>query len=164
MRLLPLLALGVACGGPSNSFTGTVSGTSLEIKDAVVLSDTEVWLSSVDQLCEKLTANTYPKSGRIVKIQLHPVATGEFKVQASSSGADHNAFMQFIKLDDSCAMQLGFGESVASKGSLTVAHFEALKSMDGTFDVTFGSSDAVKGSFSARYCAAGTTYPTPECH
>lgn len=160
-----LLSLTLACGGGGTStFKGTVKGTALEVKSAILLANTEVWLSSSDKLCENLAMNTYPKDGRILKLTLRPVETGSFTVDPSTAtGNTHTAFMQFFALDAACKSTIMFGDSVGTTGTVTVKSFEASKSIDGSFDLTFGSSDKVTGTFFGSYCDAPTTYPSPEC-
>src|SRR2546429_259869 len=102
MRLAPFALLCLACGGNGGpgTFKGTVQGTTLEVRSAVLLANTEVWLASVDKFCDLLKANTYPKSGRIMKLVPYPVATGAFTVDASAAPSrDHTIFTQFLKLN-----------------------------------------------------------------
>jgi hypothetical protein len=165
MTRLPAVTLlfCLACGGISNQVTGTVKGNSLTVRDAILLGNTEVWLSSTEKLCDALRMNAYPKSARLMKLQLYPVATGDFSVVVSTTGKDHSAAMQFDVLNDACMMQLVGQESAATSGKVTVVTFDTMRSITGTFDVTFGDTDRVTGSFNASWCDAPTTYPSPDC-
>ena len=166
MRLLPLMLLSLAAcpGAGPGTFTGTVQGNGLEVKGAALVANTEVWLSNVNDLCPKLKRNQFPKNGSIVKLVLKPVAAGEFNVVSSLSTAMQNvATLQFIKLNDTCGNALVFAESIGTSGKVTVNGYEADQQIDGNFEATFGSSDAVTGSFNAQYCDAPTLYPSPEC-
>lgn len=160
-----MLLSALACGpaGPGK-FTGTVQGNALELKDALLVANTEIWLSNTKELCPKLASNKFPKNGSIVKLILRPVATGDFKVDPSTSTSMPNtATMQFLKLNDTCNNTLAFGASIGTEGTVTVTRYDTSQQIDGTFDMTFGDTDAATGSFSARYCNAPTLYSAPEC-
>ncbi|MBL8952435.1 MAG: hypothetical protein JNK82_16765 [Myxococcaceae bacterium] len=163
--LLMLPSLVVACGAGSSGpgkFTGTVKGNALPIQSAVFLSGAEVWLSDTPNLCAKLTANQFPKSGAFVKLSFQPLATGTFTVDPASS-RPNTASLQFFKLDANCQSTLAFGDSVATTGTLTISRFDTTKLVDGSFDATFGTADVTSASFSAAECAAPTLYPSPTC-
>lgn len=166
MRLLPLMLLSLLACGPSGPgrFTGTVQSNSLEVKSALLVGNSEVWLSNTKDLCPKLMANQFPKAGTFVKIILYPVATGDFAVStAAAASKDHTASAQFFKLGDTCSNTLAFASSIGTKGTVTVTRFDTNVSIEGSFDTTFGDTDAATGVFIAQYCNATTLYPSPEC-
>jgi hypothetical protein len=154
----------LACGGGPGSFNGTVQNHKLTVQSALLVANSEVWLSDAKELCPKLQKNQLPKLGTIVKLAIRPIGTGEFTVQPSlSTGTDRTATASFLKLNGECGNTVQFQGSFGKTGKLTVDRYDASKSIDGTFDLTFGDTDAVKGSFSATYCDAATSYPAPEC-
>ena len=165
MRPLTLMLLSLtACGGGLGNFTGTVQGNRLELKSVLLVANSEVWLSDTVDLCPKLKANQLPRNGAILKLTPRPVQAGDFTVDPSTSTSKPNTvFAQFLKLDMSCANTVTFGNSIGTMGAVTLTRFDTGKMLDGTFDLTVGSSDAVKGRFSATYCDAPTLYPSPEC-
>lgn len=167
MRFLSLMLLSlVSCGGGPvgpGQFTGTVAGNSLSVKDTLLVGGKEIWLSSTEKLCEKLSKNTLPKAGTIVKFTPNPVAAGDFTVDPSTGTAKPDTvFVQFFKLDDTCTNTVPFGESLGTSGTVKLTTVTD-GGTTGTFDVTFGSTDKTSGSFTATFCNAPTTYPTPEC-
>ena len=158
---LALLLL-LACGGGPGSFSGTVQTHQLEVKDALLVGNAEVWLSGTPTLCPKLMQNQLPKLGTILKLQLRPVAEGDFMVVPSST-ANQTASSSFLKLNDACANTVPFQGSFATKGTVTVTRYDTGKFIAGTFDMTFGDTDAVKGTFNATFCDAPTSYPSADC-
>lgn len=162
MRFASIALLCCACGSVPNAFTGTVAGNGFEVKDAVLLAGQEIWLSSAENLCTKLSQQQYPKNGTIVKIVPHPVAERELSV-AISTTADGTATMQFVKLDASCNNTLAFGVSAATKGTVKISKLTAGTSAVGEFDVTFGDNDPAKGTFNVVNCVAPLLYPNPTC-
>lgn len=165
MRLLTLMLLSLAaCGGGIGNFTGTVQGNKLELKSALLVGNTEIWLSDTKDLCPKLKANQLPRNGAYLKLTLRPVAAGDFTVDPSTSTAKPNtATATFFKLNDTCGNTLTFGNSLGTMGTVTVSRYTASSTIDGTFDMSIGSNDTVKGSFSAVFCDAPTSYPSAEC-
>lgn len=165
MRLLLLMLLSLAaCGGGLGSFTGTVQGNTLELKSALLVGNTEIWLSDTKDLCPKLRANQLPSNGAYLKLTLRPLGTGDFTVDPSTStGKPNTATATFFKLNDTCANTLTFGSSLGTMGTVNVTRYTASSALDGTFDMTIGSNDTVKGSFSAVFCDAPTSYPSAEC-
>jgi len=160
MKRLTLLLL-CACGpsGPG-SFNGTVQSDALHVADAVYLMSQEIWLTDHTDLCTLLKANTYPKSGTLVKIAPHPVTTSVDFMVAESGALDHTVSLEFLKLDATCNTSMS---APATAGSVTLTTATAMGSASGTFDVTFGSADHVTGSFNALFCDAMTIYPSPTC-
>lgn len=158
-----LLAL-AACGGGLGSFTGTVQGNTLELKSALLVANSEIWLSDTKDLCPKLKANQLPRNGAYLKLTPRPVATGDFTVDPSTStGKANTVTATFFKLNADCGNTLTFGNSLGTAGTVTVTRYASSSTIDGTFDMTIGSNDTVKGSFSAVFCDAPTSYPSAEC-
>jgi len=157
--MLPGLLLACSGGGGAggNQFTGTVKGNSLLLQSALLVGGAEVWLSNTKDLCPKLVANQFPRNGAFVKLTFQQsLATGTFNVPNPAS-------LQFFKLDADCKSTLAFGDSIATKGTVTVARYEADKLLEASFEATFGSSDMTSGSFIANFCDAPTLYPNPTC-
>ncbi len=150
-----LACSGGAAGGPG-AFTGSVKGNGLLLQSALFVSGSEVWLSNTKDLCAKLTANQFPRGGAFVKLTLQPFATGSFSVP-------NTATVQFFKLDADCKSTLAFGESIGSKGTVTIDRYEEKKLVGGSFEVTFGTADMTSASFTAGQCDAPTLYPNPTC-
>ena len=138
MRLLFLMLLSaVSCSAPAGPgmFAGKVGGNSLTLKDTLFVAGKEIWLTDTDKLCEKLAKNTLPKGGTFVKFTPHPIAAGDLTVDPSTGTPQNGTvFAQFFKLDDTC-----------------------------NSTVPFGDADHATGWFSATYCDAPTSYPSPEC-
>jgi hypothetical protein len=164
MRRIALLLVACACGTPPGEFDGSVQSNALSVSDAAFVGGQEIWLSSSSNLCASLKMNELPKDGAIAKIIPNPPSVASLTVDTSQdTGKTNTVFLEFLKLDDSCADTLSFGPSIATSGSVTVTEFVDMQSIQGHFAVTFGNSDMVTGSFNAEFCDAPTSYPAPDC-
>jgi hypothetical protein len=71
--------------------------------------------------------------------------------------------MQFVQLNEVCTSALQFGDTIGTSGTMKVDAYQASASIAGSFDATFGSSDAAKGTFNAQPCEVPTTLDNPTC-
>lgn len=172
--MVGLGVLAAACGG---SVEGSVGGHTLQVADAVFVllhprgqaePVLEVLLSDAPSICKRLESNTLPGGANNLQLAiiragadggLLPPAPGPHPVLQSVpfvEGAFGAAF--FSNFDGSCRRTLLTQTATGTGGTITLDSFDPAQAARGTFELTFGGGDAVKGRFDARRCA--TPLPT----
>ena len=172
-----------ACGGPGH-MDGTVAGINLSVKDAIfaLIKDTSgntagLYLVMADKpdLCTTVKANRQPKNltGLVFSmVQYTDTATilapdvGDYTVVNSTpprGGRYAGAF--FAHTDANCTSTIAPAAGTGSSGlvKLTSLKGETGGTASGTFDVTFGASDKVTGSFNAAFCDVTTLGSNANC-
>lgn len=172
-----------ACGGPGY-MDGTVAGLNLSVKDAIfaLIKDTSgttqgMYLIMADKpdLCATIKANRQPKSlSGVIFSMIRYTDTGtvlapevgDYTVINSTpprGGSYAGAF--FGHTDANCTSTIAQAAATGSSGlvKLTSMKAEAGGSASGTFDVTFGTSDKVKGGFNAAFCDVTSLGNNPSC-
>jgi hypothetical protein len=184
--LISLLSLAfVACGGPG-SVSGTVSGLSLAVQDAIftpVKDDDRktiaalIILADKPNICDQMKANRQPKSATSMVLALIRLSdspqqpflapdVGQYTVINSDPRAAGNyAEARFSRTDATCSSTLSESAGTGVSGTVTVDSLKAEPGgkATGSFDITFGSNDKVKGNFNAMFCDVPTTTGNPNC-
>jgi hypothetical protein len=173
----------VACGGPGH-MDGTVAGINLSVKDAIfaLIKDSNgksagLFLVMADKpdLCTTLKANRQPKNltGALFSMVHYTDTgmvlapdTGDYTViNATPPRGGRYASAFFTRTDANCTPTIA---QAAGTGSSGLVKLTSLKSepggfASGTFDVTFGASDRVTGSFNAAFCDVTTLGSNANC-
>ena len=184
MRRLMMVVPMVAVMGCSGSMSGTVGGVSMNVADAIfaIFKDDSgksvaafVVLADQPKICETLKANRDPKSATSLSFALFRLGpnndflapdVGDYTAVERANGAGSYASATFTHNDSNCTNTLSDTASGGKSGlvKLTNIKGETNGTANGTYDVTFGGGDTVKGSFNATYCDV-TKLPsaTPNC-
>jgi len=180
LAAVALAVFSVACGG--SSVTGTVSGKSFSIHDAIFATvDTTgnpatetlvVVMSSGSSTCADVGSNILRENTQAVVLEITKVnqsatatvSTGDYvaKDLSSVSATDTNLLAGglFTSYDGTCTSTIdatagAIQTTTASGSKVTLSSYTAKSQAVGDFSVKVGSqSDAVSGHFSATYCAA----------
>lgn len=175
MKLIALLIAAVtlgACGGPG-SFSGTVAGNPLAVRDAIFgltrdasgrATTAVLVMADVPDICTSVKANRNPKGAtylavaltRLTGLVLAPPDVGDYTVTTFPTTSGNYALSgAFIKNDPSCLNTIAAQSSGFKSGLIKIGSYRAEVGggMSGTFDVTVGNQDdKATGSFSARFC------------
>lgn len=172
-----------ACGGPGH-MDGTVAGINLSVKDAIfaLIKDSSgntagmfMVMADKPDLCATVKANRQPKelTGLMFSmVQYTDTATvlapdvGEYTViNAAPPRGGRYVGAMFAHTDANCTSTIAQAAGTGSSGlvKLTSLKTETGGYASGTFDVTFGSSDKVTGSFNAAYCDVSPGSSTARC-
>jgi hypothetical protein len=172
-----------ACGGPGN-MSGTVAGIKLDVKDSAFLlvknqaGDTVgMFLAMADQpdICGTLKANRQPKNTTAVLFSmvrytdqgttLAPDVGDYTVINMTPPRGGNYAGALFSHTDTNCTSTIAQTAATGSSGliKLTSMKAEANGYAQGSFDITFGASDKVTGSFSAKFCELSTLPVNPNC-
>ncbi|MEW6432521.1 MAG: hypothetical protein AB1730_13545 [Myxococcota bacterium] len=172
-----------ACGGPG-SMDGTVAGLNLSVKDAIfaLIKDANgttqgmyLVLADKPDLCATVKANRQPKSlTGVVFSMIRYTDTGTvlapeagdytvINMQPPRGGSYAGAF--FTHTDANCTPTIAPTAATGSSGLVKLGSMKAEPGgfASGTFDVTFGTSDKVKGHFNASFCDVSTLGNNPNC-
>ncbi len=187
--LLASLVVLSGCFGPG-SVSGTVSGISLNVQDAIFFSPKDnagktvglaVLLADKPNLCDTLKANRQPKSSTGLSLVMMNIKVDGSTVTflspdvASYTVTTNDAdlakgglFAQggFGKNDSSCTSTLTDAASTMKSGlvKLTAIKNEAGGTAEGTFDVSIGSqADKLTGRFTASFCDLSKMPANPSC-
>lgn len=165
------VALFVSACSPG-SFNGTVAGNSLSVADAIFAQVKDdngkifgayIVLADQPNLCDTLKANREPKQSTYVSFTLLKASDTEFLapdigeytiVTGLPSANASSAYAQFDHSDANCTNTLSEDARTGKSGLIKLQSYKAESggSASGTFDVTFGAGDGVKGAFNASYC------------
>lgn len=181
LTLLALAALLTGC----NSFNGRVGGTDLAVADALffpfkdsngAVIGASFIMSSKPRLCDSLKGNRIPRNsvymvasvGRYTATGATAPDVGDYTVTTASVTSPGNyAAALFVSLDANCNSLLNSSASFGQSGLIKVQGYQPQMggSMNGTFDITFGSqNDKTNGSFNAQFCDLATNFPSnPNC-
>ncbi|MEW5739348.1 MAG: hypothetical protein AB1938_10505 [Myxococcota bacterium] len=172
-----------SCGGPG-SMSGTVAGIKLDVKDAIFAlvknqqGQTEgllIALSDKPDGCASLKANRQPKNLTAVSFSMVRYSdmgsllapdVGDYTVINSQPSRGGNyAAAYFTHTDTNCTSTISDTAATGSSGiiSLKTLKGEANGIASGTYDVTFGASDKVTGSFNATFCDIQNLPMNPNC-
>ena len=184
MRRLMVMIPMVAMMGCSGSMSGTVGGVSMNVADSIfaILKDDNgksfaaiVVLADQPKICDSLKANREPKSSTALQLTMLRVGSNEFlapdvgeytTVGTVPSSPGSYAVATFSHTDSNCTNTLSDSASSGKSGliKLTTIKGETNGTASGTYDITFGAGDTVKGSFNASFCDL-TKLPatTPNC-
>jgi hypothetical protein len=185
--LISLLSLAfVACGGPG-SVSGTVSGLSLAVQDSIFtpIKDDDgktvaavIVLADKPNICGEIKANRNPKSTTSMVLALFRFSVsqqhldflapdvGQYTViNSTPKGAGNYAKATFSRTDANCSSTLSEAAGAGVSGTVTVDSLKAEPGgkATGTFDITFGSNDKVKGNFNAVFCDVPPATGNPNC-
>lgn len=162
------LLLAAACGG---SVEGTVGGHTLQVADAVFVlvhpkdqtePVLEVLISDAPSICRRLGTNTLP--GGANNLQLAIIRAGTDGGLLSPAPGPHEVleavtFVEgafgaafFSNFDGRCRRTLPSQTAVGTGGRITLDSFDPAKAARGTFELTFGGGDTLKGRFDALRC------------
>lgn len=180
MVAVPVMAM-LGCSG---SMSGSVGGVTMNVADAIfaVLKDDNgksvaalIIMADQPKICDSLKANRQPKSATALVLSLFRIANNDFlapdvgdftAIDTNPSGAGSYARANFSHTDSNCTNTLANNASTGKSGLIKLTNIkgEANGAANGTFDITFGAGDTVKGSFNATYCDL-TKLPatTPNC-
>jgi len=180
---LAVAAVLSACGGPGN-MSGTVGGIQLNVKDSAFLivknqqgESVGMFLAMVDKpdICATLKANRNPKelTGVLFSMvrytdqgtTLAPDVGDYTVISATPPRGGNYAGAFFTHTDTNCTSTISNTAAQGSSGlvKLTSMKAEANGYASGTFDVTFGASDKVTGSFNAKFCELTSLPVNPNC-
>lgn len=187
MRRLMMVVPMVAVMGCSGSMSGTVGGVSMNVADAIfaIFKDDSgksvaalVVLADQPKICDSLKANRIPKGSTSLSLSMYrigPSPTFEFlapdvgeytTIDTNPNGAGTYAQANFDHSDSNCTNTLSGSASTGKSGLIKLTNIkgETNGTANGTYDITFGAGDTVKGSFNATYCDV-TKLPqaTPNC-
>jgi hypothetical protein len=160
-----LAGMSIACG-KAGSFTGTVSGKSLSVADAIFVEQAStgtpasdlalIVLSSTANACDDVTNNKQHKGLTILGLTLVAadpnsstvaITTGTYEASTSNQTTKAAGGL-FEATDTSCQPTV---TAQVSGGTVTLTTFS--KSLaEGDFNLTIGT-DSVSGHFSAHQCA-----------
>jgi hypothetical protein len=172
MLVTPLLAMGC-----ESSFTGSVGGESLTIKDSVFMpmksGDTTVGvvalLSDYPNLCAAFKAGREPKAAKFMSIEISEIiggqaqapGTGDFTVDQTAGVDGKHAYGEFRVTDEHCAATRDVG---SKSGLVKVSHVEPSDKglLNAKWDLTFGD-DQVKGEIVATFCDFNWHQRTTNC-
>lgn len=186
--LLASVAVLTGCGGPG-SVSGTVSGVSLAVQDAIFFIAKDdagksqaavVLLADKPNLCDTFKANRKPKSvtglmfllmnvkveGTAVTALAPDVADYAIVDFSTIKTSGHFGDGAFVKNDANCTDSLASTATGLKSGlvKLTSLKSEASGSAAGTFDVSVGTqADKLTGSFNASYCDLSKLPSNPSC-
>lgn len=172
-----------ACGGPGH-MDGTVAGINLSVKDAIftLIKDTSgnttgmfVVMADKPDLCTTVKANRQPKelTGVMFSMVQYTDAAGVLApdvadytvINTTPPRGGHYAGALFAHTDANCTSTIAATAGTGSSGlvKLTSMKAETGGTASGTFDVTFGTSDKVTGSFNAAFCDVQTLGSSANC-
>lgn len=172
-----------SCGGPG-SMSGTVAGIKLDVKDSIFAliknqqgETVGMFLAMSDKtdMCATVKANRQPKNLTATlfsMVRYTDMGTtlapdvGEYTVinaQPPRGGNYAGAF--FSHTDTNCTSTIADSAATGSSGiiKLTSLKGEANGYASGSYDITFGASDKVTGSFNAKFCDIQQLPTNPNC-
>jgi hypothetical protein len=183
--------LTTGCNSGPGSFTGTVAGNSLEVKDAIFFtqpitqgtlslgSGVVLLMSSQTGSCDMLKNNQLKANstgfgsilgvaGGGLNIESN-LTTGSYRILTTTDllnpppSGTRLAIPAFEKLDAQCQNSIGTSGD-ATSGTVNVDSFTNNKTLTGHFDLDFGT-DSGTGDFNATFCdyQASTVETTPTC-
>lgn len=165
-----VLSLCASCS--PGSFTGTVGGNSLAVADVIfsVVNDDDgktygalIVMADKPNLCDTLKANREPKQSNYTSFVLLRTSdnkllapdVGDYTViKGLPSGNGNSAYADYKHTDANCTNTLSDDASTGQSGLIKISSFKSGTdgAAVGTFDITYGAGDGVKGSFNAHYC------------
>lgn len=169
MVMIPVMAL-MGCSG---SMSGTVGGVSMNVADSIfaILKDDNgksvaalVILADQPKICDSLKANREPKSSTSLVLTMFRVGStfdflapdvGDYTtIDTNPQGAGSYAQATFSHTDSNCTNTLSNSAASGKSGLIKLTNIkgETNGNANGTYDITFGAGDTVKGSFNASYC------------
>ncbi len=187
MRRLMMVVPVVAVMGCSGSMSGTVGGVSMNVADAIfaIIKDDSgksvaalVVLADQPKICDSLKANRNPKSATSLVLTMFRVGpspgfenlapdVGDYTtIGDRPMGAGNYTYANFTHGDSNCTNTLSESASSGKSGLIKVTNIkgETNGAANGTYDITFGAGDTVKGSFNATYCdLSKLPTTTPNC-
>ncbi|MBL8953304.1 MAG: hypothetical protein JNK82_21170 [Myxococcaceae bacterium] len=175
-----------ACGS-AGSFSGTVTGNSLSVKDAAfALLKTDdgksagllLVLSDTPGMCDKVKANRTPKnSSSFTMLAFNLSDTGEALAPDANEYTIRSELVTpplkgrigvsfFSKVDANCTETLQDKNIAGQSGIVKITRLDGSANgvASGTFDITVGTQlDKVTGSFNATFCDITKLQANPSC-
>lgn len=152
---------GSACGS-GNTFTGSIGGKALKIRDAVFAivpaHDTSpeeliVVLSDTADLCNTMHAGIVKKTSTSLILRVAAAqASAHVSTGTTPVGAEPPVSATFGVSDSDCSFISATGMyHVATAGSITIGSLDATTRTEGSYTLAF-HSDTVRGAFAPTYC------------